>query len=63
MTRKHRGPGRPPLGVDARSVTKTLKLTPAELAAQETAAERSSLTWTDWAREALDLALARGSTR
>lgn len=58
-----RGPGRPSLGADARSVTRTIKLTPGEAAAQDALASRAGQTWTDLVREALDLALARGSTR
>lgn len=63
MPRKpKRGPGRPPLEV-SRDVTKRLRLTADEEAAQEAAAKREGLTWSDWARAAFDLALARGSTR
>ena len=63
--RKRKGPGgarvgagRPPLGPDARSVSRTIKLTPLELAAQEAAAAREGLTWSEWVRAAI----ARGST-
>jgi hypothetical protein len=58
-----RGPGRPPLGAAGRSKVRTIKLTAAELGAQEAAATAESRTWSDWARAALDLAVARGSTR
>lgn len=54
--------GRPPLEI-GRDVTKRLRLTAAEVAVQETAAVREGLTWSDWARAAFELALARGSTR
>lgn len=57
------GAGRKPLGPVARSVVKTVKLRPDEVAAQEAAAQAESSTWSDWARAALDLAVARGSTR
>lgn len=58
-----RGPGRPSLGVDARSVTRTIKLTPVAAKAQLDAAQREGLTWSAWATAAFELALARGSTR
>jgi len=59
---RKRGVGRPPLEV-SRDVTKRIRLTTQEEAAQEAAAKREGLTWSGWARAALDLALARGSTR
>lgn len=62
MTRR-KGPGRPPLGAAARSVTRSIKLTAAEAAAQTAAAKRSDLTWTEWIRDAAKLAIAHGSTR
>lgn len=57
-----KGAGRPPLEV-SRDVTKRLRLTADEEAVQEAAAKREGLTWSDWARAAFDLAIARGSTR
>lgn len=46
-----RGVGRPSKGVDARSVTKTVKLTPAEEAAQLAAARETP--WATWAHDTL----------
>lgn len=53
-----KGAGRPPLDV-SRDVTKRLRLTAAEEAEQEAAAAREGLTWSDWARAAFKLALAK----
>lgn len=60
---KPRGRGRPPLGALARSVTRTIKLSPAEDAAIVTAAEGEGQPVSEWLRAAAELALARGSTR
>lgn len=64
MTRRRKGPGgarkgagRPPLGDAARSHIKTIKLTIAEVDAQERAAEEVGQTWTEWARAALQAAV------
>jgi len=54
--RKKRGPGRPPLEV-SRDVTKRLRLTSAEEAAQSAAAEVAGITWSEWARKAFARAL------
>lgn len=51
-----KGAGRPPLGDAARAHIKTIKLTIAELEAQERAAEEVGQTWTEWARGALQAA-------
>jgi len=57
-------PGPAPIDPTAkRSITKTVKLTPGEHAAQAALAKRQGQKWSDLAREALDLAVARGSTR
>lgn len=45
------GAGRPSKGGAARSVTKTVKLTPAELVAQETTA--GAIKWATWAHDTL----------
>lgn len=56
------GAGRPP-SPDGPSVPRMLRL-PAELdTACAAAAKAVGMSWADWAREALELALARGSTR
>lgn len=57
-----KGAGRPPID-NPRSVRRELRLLPEEEAAQVAAAERAGLTWSAWALEAFELALARGSTR
>ncbi len=57
------GAGRKPAAGVARSIPRTLKLTPEEAAAQDAAAEREGQEWPDWIRGAAELALARGSTR
>jgi hypothetical protein len=59
---KRNNAGRPRLEV-SRGVTKRLWLTADEAAAQEAAAARESLTWSEWVRAAAELAIARGSTR
>lgn len=66
MTRRRKGPGgarkgagRKPIDGVARSEVKTIKLTPDRLADQLRAAAAAGQTWTEWATEALDLALAR----
>lgn len=56
-----KGAGRPSLGQDARSIIRSMKLTPAEAAAHDAA--RGDMPWSDWMREAAQLAIARGSTR
>jgi hypothetical protein len=60
---KRKGAGRPRKGDDARSVVRTLKLTPAEATTQDEFAKSQATTWPDMVREAIELALARGSTR
>lgn len=57
------GAGRPSLGDDARSANVTVKLTPATRAAWRAAATREDSTLTDYVIAAVELALARGSTR
>lgn len=57
------GAGRPPKGPSARSVVRTIKLTPAERDAQDALAASEGTKWTDVARAALGLVVARGSTR
>jgi hypothetical protein len=59
---RRKGAGRPPLAV-SRDITKRLRMTAQEEAAQEAAAARQGLTWSEWIREAAELAIARGSTR
>jgi hypothetical protein len=56
---RREGAGRPSLGADARTVVRTVKLTPAEAARHDDA--RGSMSWPDWVREACDRAIARGS--
>ncbi|MGE5803372.1 MAG: hypothetical protein ACM358_14090 [Gemmatimonadota bacterium] len=62
MPRK-RGPGRPPLGADARSETVRVRLTPAQRKQVAAAAERDQQSESEWGAAAFELALARGSTR
>lgn len=45
-----------------KTVTKRLRMEPQLAAATESAAGKVNRTWTSWATEALELALARGST-
>ena len=46
------GPGRPPL-LNARDVTKRLRMTADEASAQEAAAAAEGLTWSEWVRAQL----------
>lgn len=57
------GAGRKPVSGEARSVARTVKLTPGEAEAQDAAAKREGQPWPEWIRGAAELALARGSTR
>lgn len=57
------GAGRKPAAGVARSIARTIKITPDEASAQDALAERQGVTWPDLAREALGVAVARGSTR
>lgn len=57
------GAGRPSLGADARSEVVKVSLTAADRQAVAAAAERESLSLSDWGAAAFRLALARGSTR
>lgn len=67
MTRRRKvggarvGAGRKPQAGVARTVARTIKLTPDEAAAHDIA--RGGVPWSDWMREAAELAIARGSTR
>lgn len=68
MPRKRKGPGgaragagRKPTGDVAASVVRTVKLTPAQAEAHDAA--RGKQPWSDWIRDAAELAIARGSTR
>lgn len=58
-----KGAGRPPLGEDARSVVWTIKVTPAMAADFDDLAEACSTTRAALLLEAIELAIARGSTR
>ena len=58
-----RGPGRPSLGADARSVVWTIKVTPAIAREVDQLAESTNTTRAAVLLDAIDLALARGSTR
>jgi hypothetical protein len=57
------GAGAKPQRGVAATVTRTIKLTPAEAAAQDLAAKVEGLDWSKWVRAAAELAIARGSTR
>jgi hypothetical protein len=57
------GSGRKPLGAEAKSARIILGVEPATKARFLAEAERLEMTLTAWATEALELALARGSTR
>lgn len=60
MSREKRGPGRPPMPEGAAKATMfAIRLTPAERAAIDAAAERAGKGVSQWAREAL-IAAARG---
>lgn len=61
-TTKKRPPGRPRRAA-AGTTTTGLRLTPAERARYEAAAEREGLSLGEWLRAAAELAIARGSTR
>lgn len=62
MTARKRGPGQPPLGKGpARHLS--LKIAPEMYTRITKAADREASSVSDWARGALELALARGSTR
>ncbi len=58
-----KGAGRPSLGPDARSVVWTIKVTPAMASAVDDLAEASGTTRAAVLLEAIELAIARGSTR
>jgi hypothetical protein len=55
--------GRPSLGDAALRSVVSVKLTDAERAQWQAAAERESLSLSEWLRAAAELAIARGSTR
>jgi hypothetical protein len=58
------GAGRPPkAAADKLSITRTLKMTRAQAKAQDAFSERQGTDWPTMVREAIDLAMARGSTR
>jgi len=63
LTARKRKVGRPSLGAEARSVVWTIKVTPAMAAAIDAIAERADTTRAATILEALELAIARGSTR
>ncbi len=68
MARKARkpakkGPGRPSLGADARSIVWTIKVSPAMASEINAIAKASGTTRAAVLLEALELAIARGSTR
>lgn len=66
MTHRRHNPvaGLPqPRAAKARTITKRVRVTAAELAAQDELARKQEQTWSDLAREALGLAVARGSSR
>jgi len=52
-----------PRAAKPRTVTKRVRITAEELADQLALADKQGQTWSDLAREALGLAVARGSTR
>lgn len=52
-----------PRGQRPKTITKRLRMEPVLAHATESAAKQVEQTWTSWATEALELALARGSTR
>lgn len=54
------GAGRKPVTGVARSVIRTVKLTPDEATAHDAA--RGEQSWPDWMRDAAELAIARGPT-
>lgn len=60
---RRKGAGRPSLGAAARSVTWTIKVTPEMAAAIDDIAARSGVKRAATILEALELAIARGSTR
>ncbi len=62
MTTRKRRRGRPRVA-DPRTERKQIRLTPAQAAEQEAAAEAQGQTWSAWIVDAADLAIARGSTR
>lgn len=55
--------GRKPKGKVAMSVVRTIKLTPADAAAQDAAAEAEGQAWPDWIRCAADERIARSTGR
>ena len=58
-----KGAGRPSLGADARSETIRVRVTPRTLEAVKAAAGAAEQSLSDWGHEAIQLAIARGSTR
>jgi hypothetical protein len=61
-TRRKPKLGRPP-SAKPRGITKRVRVTADELADQLALANKQNQTWSDLAREALGLAVARGSSR
>lgn len=62
-SRTAKQPGRPRLGKRARSARLEIRLTGADLARWQAAADRESLSLAELVREAVETAIARGSTR
>lgn len=61
---RRKGAGRPPLDpADARTEVVRVRLTPGEGAAARELAEREQLSISEFGRAAIQLAIARGSTR
>lgn len=57
---RKRGPGRPPLGTDARSVVVPVRITAAQHGAIEAAIEGTETTVSGWVRDRISAALERG---